>query len=214
MTTKPVRIFLLEDHPVMRLGLKMMLEERGFEVCGEAENAEQALKLLPEAAADVAVLDLSLQGETALQAVAECRQRFPALAIIIYSMHDTPLFVESAMRAGANGYVTKADPVAAIVNAIEDVRQGKQHFGPSLARELQKQDSDLARQGLKLREITGRELEVLTLLGQGFGLAEIADRFCISTRTVETHLNHLREKLGVKTNRELTRAAIQFLHPG
>jgi len=208
-----VRVFLLEDHPVMRLGLKMMLEERGFDVCGEAENPEQALSRAGESGADVAILDLSLGGELAIDTIAALRRKLPELAMVVYSMHDTPLFVESALRAGANGYVTKADPVETLIDAIAVVRSGKRHFGPALARALQKRSMEAGAPRVSLNELSTRELEVVTLLGQGFGLSEIAERLSISARTIETHLVRLRDKLGVKTNRELTRAAIQFLHP-
>ncbi len=211
---KPLRVFLLEDHPATRLGLKTMLEERGFVVCGEAEKIEQALALLPSAKADVAVFDLSLQGKTALSAISDFRNRFRKLAIIVYSMHDSVFFIESALQAGADGYVTKVDPVEALITAIGEVRKGKIHFGPSLAKDLEKKSYDPGNSGKKIREISGRELEVLTLLGQGFGQSEIAERLFLSPRTVETHLNRIREKLGVKSSRELIRAAIQFHRPG
>ncbi|MBF0502266.1 MAG: response regulator transcription factor [Candidatus Riflebacteria bacterium] len=209
-----IRVFLLEDHPVMRLGLKKMLEECGFEISGEAENPQQALILLQTAKTDVAIFDLSLQGETAFSAIAECRKRYPKLPIIIYSMHDSPLIVDNALHAGANGYVTKADSVETLISAIEEVLKGKRHIGPSLVKELQKQTVELEKQGFDFKKISRREIEVLTLIGQGYGLSEIAERLSISAKTVETHQIRLREKLGVKTNRELTRAAIKFLQPG
>ena len=210
---RPPRIFLLEDHPVMRLGLKMILTERGFEVCGEAERPDQAIPMLAECGAEVAILDLSLGGELALELISDLRRRFPDLLILVYSMHDTPLFVESALRAGANGYVTKADMVDALVEAIAAVRAGKRHFGTSLAKMSESGHGDVRAVQAALTELSPRELEVVTLLGQGYGLSEIAARMSISGRTIETHLVRLRAKLGVKSNRELTRAAIQFLHP-
>lgn len=206
------RVFLLEDHPVMRMGLKMMLEQRGFSVCGEAERPEQALKDLATVEAEVAILDLSLGGEMALEAIGELRRRLPDLKIVIYSMHDTTLFVESAMRAGANGYVTKADPVETLIEAIFAVMAGKRHLGPALVKSLEPQAKAWMSTSA-LSELSPRETEVVTLLGKGFGLSEIADRLHVSSRTIETHLTRLREKLGAKNNRELTRAAIQFLHP-
>lgn len=208
-----VKVFLLEDHPVMRLGLKMLLQERGFEVCGEAETPAEAMRLLPSSAAAVAVFDLSLGGETAIETIAKVRRRVPELLLIVYSMHDTPLFIESAFRAGANGYVTKADPVECLIDAIEAVKKGKRHLGPSLARTLEERLAANGEGNLALKSLSARELEILTLLGQGFGLAEIADRFTVSARTIESHLSNLQQKLGARNNRELTRFAIQFVHP-
>ena len=211
---EPLKVFLLEDHPVMRLGLKMLLQERGFDVCGEAETPGEALRLLPASTADVAVFDLSLGGEIAIETIAKVRRRVPQLLLIVYSMHDAPLFIESAFRAGANGYVTKADPVESLIEAISAVKQGQRHLGPSLARTLEERFAANGQLKATLDGLSTRELEVVTLLGQGFGLSEIADRFSVSSRTIESHLMHLRQKLGAQNNRGLTRIVIQFLHPG
>ena len=97
-----VKIFLVEDHPVMRLGLRMMLEEHGFNVCGEAETLREAFARLPEVAADIAIFDLSLNGETAFDAITLVRRQKPKLGLIVYSMHDTRLFVEQALQIGVN----------------------------------------------------------------------------------------------------------------
>ena len=208
------RIFLVEDHPVMRLGLKMMLQERGFIVCGEATSESEARDLLPSAQADIAIFDLSLNGETAFALMVAVRHMLPNVAMVVYSMHDAPLFVENALSIGINAYVTKADPVETLVEAIESVLQGKQYLGPTLAKTLEERIAVQGGSELALKQLSDRELEVLTLLGRGFGHSEIAQQLTVGVRTVETYLARLREKLGIANNRELIREAIRITHTG
>jgi len=209
-----IRVFLVEDHPVMRLGLKMMLEEKGLHVCGEAGNLDEAARLLPDSKAEVAVFDLSLNGETAFPVIEQIRQRLPAIGLIIYSMHDAPLFVDNAMSVGANAYVTKADPVETIVEAIHAVKAGKKFMGPSIAKTLEERITDSSGHGTTIKDLSAREIEVLTALGQGLSRAEIAEKHGLSVRTVETYIHRLKQKLGVDQNRELLREAIRVTHSG
>jgi len=212
--SEKVRVFLVEDHPVMRLGLKMMLLERGFDICGEASTTQEAFVALPNVSAHVAIFDLSLNGETIFEALKQVRYEHRNLGIIVYSMHDSQLFVENAMKLGVNAYVTKADPVETLVDAIAAVRSGRQFLGPTLLRSLEGRlvaDSCFVS---AMHELSERELEVLTLLGRGFGRTEIAASLALSTRTVETFLERLKQKLGVSNNRELLREAIRIIHPG
>lgn len=213
-TTTSLRVFLVEDHPVMRLGLKMMLRERGFDVCGEAGSAQELVEALADIDADMAIFDLSLNGETAFELLGQVRARCPKLGMIVYSMHDAQMFVEKALRVGVNGYVTKADPVETLIEAIEAVRNGKRYLGPALTKTLEERVSNQGGAGVALDELSDRELEVLTFLGQGFGRCEIAERLSLSARTIETFFDRLKAKLGVRSNRELVREAIRIIHPG
>ena len=208
------RIFLVEDHPVMRLGLKMMLKERGFIMCGEAASESEAKELLPAAQADIAIFDLSLNGDTAFAMMSAMRHMLPNVAMIVYSMHDAPLFVENALSIGVNAYVTKADPVETLVEAIESVLKGKQYLGPTLAKTLEERIYLQSGSELAIKQLSDREMEVLTLLGRGFGHGEIAQQLTVGVRTIETYLARLREKLGIANNRELIREAIRITHTG
>ncbi len=209
-----VKVFLVEDHPVMRLGLKMMLVEKGFAVCGEAGNLDEALHLLPKSAADVAVFDLSLNGDTAFSVLEQIRLWLPEMKLIIYSMHDAPLFVDNAISMGVNAYVTKADPVETIVDAINEVVAGRKFMGPSIARTLEERVLDSSGHGPAIKDLSTREIEVLTDLGQGLSRSEIAAKRGLSVRTVETYIQRLKNKLGVEQNRELIREAIRVTHSG
>ncbi|MBU1106162.1 MAG: response regulator transcription factor [Candidatus Riflebacteria bacterium] len=208
------RIFLVEDHPVMRLGLKMMLQERGFIVCGEAASESEAMALLPGAQADIAIFDLSLNGETAFAMMAAMRHLLPDVGMIVYSMHDSSLFVENALKIGVNAYVTKADPVETLVDAIFVVLEGKQYLGPTLIKSLEERITQQGGSELSLKQLSEREMEVLTLLARGFGPGEIAQQLSVSSRTVETYFSRLREKLGLNNNRELIREAIRVTYTG
>lgn len=214
LAPETARIFLVEDHPVMRLGLKMMLEEQGFNVCGEAASESEARDLLPSAQADIAIFDLSLNGDTAFAMMTAMRHMLPNVAMIVYSMHDSPLFVENALNIGVNAYVTKADPVETLVEAINSVLEGKQYLGPTLARTLEERISLQSGSELSIKQLSDREMEVLTLLGRGFGHGEIAQQLSVGVRTIETYLARLREKLGIANNRELIREAIRITHTG
>jgi len=211
--SEKVRVFLVEDHPVMRLGLKMMLLERGFDICGEASTTQEAFVALPNVSAHVAIFDLSLNGETIFEALKQVRYEHRNLGIIVYSMHDSQLFVENAMKLGVNAYVTKADPVETLVDAIAAVRSGRQFMGPTLTKSLGER---LDGNGLvgSTHELSERELEVLTFLGRGFGRTEIAASLSLSTRTIETFIERIKGKLNVTNNRELLREAIRITHPG
>lgn len=208
------RILLVEDHPVMRLGLKMMLEENGFIVCGEATNESEAREKLSTSQADIAIFDLSLNGETAFATMTAIRHMLPGIGIIVYSMHDAPLFVENALSIGVNAYVTKADPVETLVEAIQSVLKNKQYLGPTLAKTLEERISLQSGCELAIKKLSDREMEVLTLLGRGFSNSEIAQQLSVGVRTVETYLARLREKLGIINNRELIREAIRITHTG
>ncbi len=208
------RVFLVEDHPVMRIGLKMMLQEHGCHVCGETGNLENALTLLPVAMPEIAIFDLSLNGETAFNTLEFLRRQHPLIAQIVYSMHDSELFVEKALQIGVNAYVTKADPVETLIDAIAAVKAGKRFLGPTLAVSLKDRLSTQTGIRSSLPELSTREMEVLNLLGKGFSRSEIATQLDLSIRTVDTYIERLKQKLGAQSNRELVREAIRATNTG
>lgn len=210
---KSINLFLVEDHPVMRQGLKMMLVEHGYNICGETSTANEAIDLLPSANADIAILDLSLNGETAFSMIAQLRKCAPTVIFIVYSMHDSPLFVENAFHSGVKGYVTKADPVESLIEAIENVIAGKTYLCPTLANNIEQRFLTRGSLSKVLKELSDREMQVLTHIGSGFGCKEIAEKLNVNSRTIETYFARLKAKLGVANNRELVREAINVMHP-
>ncbi|MEW6709134.1 MAG: response regulator transcription factor [Candidatus Riflebacteria bacterium] len=214
MKTAETKVFIVEDHPVMRLGLKMMLEGKKIKVCGEAENLENAIRDIPGSSADIVVFDLSLNGENALPTIEQIHCQRPELGLIIYSMHDAPLLIENAMNLGASAYVTKAEPVETIFDAIQEVNAGRKFLSPLIAKSLEERIKENSGHSKILKSLSAREIEVLTGLGHGLGRSEIAQKHGLSVRTIETYISRLKKKLGVDQHRDLIREAIRVIHSG
>jgi DNA-binding NarL/FixJ family response regulator len=210
----PCRILLVDDHPTFRRGLAAAIgEDAGLTVCGEAEDAHKALEAMRRLKPDVAVIDISLPGTNGIELIKQMAAEQPALAFLVLSMHDETYFALRALRAGARGYVMKAEAPAEILAAIRKVQKGDLYVSPKLGDRL------IFRAIQSLEEGTGslvdrfsdREFEVFQLLGKGMGTREIAESLHLSAKTVETHRAHLKEKLGCKGANEVVRFAIDWV---
>ena len=213
-TAAQTRIYIVEDHPVMRIGLKMMLHESDCHVCGESSGVENLDSGISVAKPDITIFDLSINGETVFSTIEKVRRNFPQMGQIVYSMHDGPLFVETALKLGVDAYVTKADPVETIIDAIAAVRAGRRFLGPSLSISFEDRLSMNGGLTASLTDLSDREMEILTLIGNGFGRIDIARQLNLSRRTVDSYYERLKQKLGVSCNRELIRRAIDVAHTG
>ncbi|HOY67019.1 MAG TPA: response regulator transcription factor [Candidatus Ozemobacteraceae bacterium] len=203
-----IRVFVIDDHGVMRMGLRQLLTRRGFEVCGEAETAADALVRIGAVRPDVALVDLSLGRDDGMALLEKIRQAVPDVGLIVYSMHDDPLYVRRAITAGARGYVTKDDASSHLVDAIRAVHAGQQFYSESVAgRLVQSIATDAVTEPPPA--LSKREQDIYNLLGDGFSISEIAEMLHVSRKTVETHCGNLKQKLRVKSMRELSRTAIQ-----
>jgi len=180
------RIIIAEDHQVVRTGLKLLLQSRGYGVVGEAADGETALTLVAELQPDLLLLDLAMPGRLdGLQVTAHLRQNNWTLPIVVLSMHDEPALREAALQAGANAYILKQAPESELLDAV--------------ARCLPTPASST---------LTGRESEILRWLAEGYGNKDIANQLHISVKTVETHRAHLFQKLGLQSRADLVRYAI------
>ncbi len=197
---EPLRILVVDDHPAVRQGLAVLLAPDGIEVCAEAENRAGALERLGRVHPDLAVVDLSLDGEDGLALVAELSAR--GVNTLVYSMHEDARRVSAAFTAGALGYVTKREFHGVLVQAVREVAAGRRFVSPKAAAVLVD-----GRLPVAVR-FSPREDHVYRLLGQGFNAAEIADRLEISGHTAETYFARLRNKLNLKSMHELRRQAI------
>jgi DNA-binding NarL/FixJ family response regulator len=210
---RAARVLIVDDHPVFRAGLVQVLGgEPGLAVCGEAGSAEEALGLLDGLAPDLLVVDISLGGASGLELVKQVHQRRPGLPTLVLSMHDETLFAERSLRAGARGYVNKQEAVGHMIAAMRKVLAGETYLSRRMAARLEVRRTE---RGAGLEEpvatLSDRELEVFSLIGQGLGTRDIAERLGLSVKTVETYREHIKNKLLLDTATELTRRAVAWV---
>ena len=202
-------ILLVDDHEVVRDGVKRILDKQpGAVTFGEASTAPEALELVREQDWDVVLLDISLGDRDGLEVLKEIKHLRPRLPVLILSMHSEELFARRALKAGADGYITKNSPRAELAEAVEKVRKGGIYVSRSLAEklviDLRKGEDQPPHDTL-----SDREFEVLRLIASGKTVGEIADMLSLSAGTISTYRARILEKMGMKTNAELTHYAIQ-----
>jgi DNA-binding NarL/FixJ family response regulator len=201
-----VRILLVDDHAVLRSGLRLLLErEPGLEPIGEAATAEEAVRALPRLSPDVVVIDVEMPGIGGLEGIALIRERAPDARVLVLSMHDEARDVRRAFDAGAHGYLPKAAADEDLVRAIRAVAAGERYVHPSLGAALA---APQAASG-PIDELTARERDVLRLLALGHTNQEIAEQLVVSVRTVESHRAHVMTKLRVSTRAGLVGEALR-----
>jgi two-component system, NarL family, response regulator NreC len=204
--SEPVRILLVDDHAVLRSGLRLLLErEEGLEPVGEASTAEEALRALPRLRPDMVVMEVEMPGMGGLEGIARVIERAPDARVLVLSMHDRPRDVRRAFDSGAHGYLPKAAADEDLVRAIRAVASGQRYVHPSLGAALATPAGDHG----PLDDLTAREREVLRLLALGHTNQEIAERLVVSVRTVESHRAHVMTKLRVDTRAGLVREALR-----
>ncbi len=208
------RIVIVDDHPLVREGLIGLLSAQSdFEVCGEAAGATEARRVVATTRPDVAIVDLTLADGSGLELIKEFKANTSGMKLLVLSMHDESLFAERALRAGAVGYVSKHEASRTIVQAVRTILAGKLYLSPNMT-ELVVQRAFVAGGDLSrppVDRLTEREREVFELIGQGISSRQIAARLEVSPKTVETHREHIKEKLELTTGAELTRYAVQWV---
>jgi DNA-binding NarL/FixJ family response regulator len=203
------RIVIVDDHPIVRLGIRQMLAaERDFEVCGEAESADAAKRLITHAAPDLAIVDLSLAEGTGLDLIRWLRGAAPALPVLVLSMHDEALFAERVLRAGARGYIMKREAITGLVGAVRQLLSGRIYVSDGMAQAvLERLGHDGAASDNALANLTDRELEVFDLIGRGLATSAIAEQMAVSVKTIETYRSNIKTKLNLKDATDLVRFA-------
>lgn len=199
------RLFIADDHHMMVQALKALLEPY-FDVAGVAFSGDELLRLLPAARADALVLDLQMPGRSGLDLLPELTQRYPALKILIVTMHVDRVLADAALHGGAHGFVPKDSPVEELVVALNEVLAGRKFISPAVPR-LSNRVS-MGAQHLGLSRLTPRQQEIVQLIGAGKSTAEIADRLGLSGHTVSFHRKNIRRTLGIETEWGLVRYAI------
>jgi DNA-binding NarL/FixJ family response regulator len=203
------RILIVDDHPIVRLGIRQMLAaERDLEVCGEAESPEAARQLISSTRPDLAVVDLSLAEGTGLDLIRSLRESEPMLPVLVLSMHDEALFAERVLRAGARGYIMKREAITGLVRAIRQVLSGRIYVSDSMAQTvLERLGHEAAAPDSPLATLTDRELEVFDLIGRGQSTGAIAEQLGVSIKTIETYRSNIKTKLNLKDATDLIRFA-------
>lgn len=203
-----IRIMLVDDHEVVRSGLRRLLEQNdGVEVIAEADSGEQAYQLYGECLPDVVVMDMSMPGMGGLEALRRIIARYPQARVIIFSMHENAAFASQALSAGARAYVAKSGAADDLVQAVREVAQGKGYLSAGIAQQIALQT--LSGSDDPTRLLSAREFEVFRLLAAGKGIDEISNTLRISQKTVANYQTLLKQKLGINSPIELVRLAIK-----
>lgn len=207
-----IRIVLADDHPVVRHGVRGLLQaEPGFVVVGEATDGLETVQLVEKLQPEVLVVDLMIPGVNGLEVIRQVRQRLPLIRIVVLSMHANEPYVLEALRNGAAGYVLKDSSAGDLVLAVRQVLAGQRYLSPPLSERAVEAYLQRSRETSfdPYDALTEREREVLHLAAEGLSNPDVAARLSISPRTVETHRANLMRKLGLKTQTDLIRYALK-----
>ncbi len=209
-----VKILVVDDHAVVRSGLKMLLEGKAeFQVIGEAADGDEAIQAVNALRPDVVLMDLNMpQGKDGLTATAELKKLHPDVAVLILTMHDDDEYLFRGIHAGASGYILKSAPHEELLTAIRSVSAGNAYLYPTATKRLMGEYLEKLKHGDSTNTyetLSDREKEVLGLIAKGYSNKEIAEQLVISVKTVETHKSNVMEKLGLRTRPELVKYAVK-----
>jgi len=210
-------ILIVDDHPVLRRGLGALIEsESDLAVCGEAATCTAALAAIREHPPDLVIVDLGLDGSDGLDLIKEMKTRHPEIPALVLSMHDEAVYAERALRAGARGYVTKQQLDATVLVAIRRLLGGEMYMSDALGARLAAQyvGGRTLATGSLLHALSDRELQVFRLIGHGRRTRQIADTLHLSIKTIESHCEHIKQKLGLESAAQLAQRATQWVETG
>jgi DNA-binding NarL/FixJ family response regulator len=205
-------VFVVDDHPLLRQGLALLINrEQDLMVCGEAEEAQVAIESIAEKKPDILIVDISLHGPDGLDLLKNLRMLYPDLPVLILSMHDESIYAERALRARANGYIMKQEATEKVLIAVRRILGGDIYLSDRMANKLLHQyiSGSSADMSSRLSALSDRELEVFRLIGEGRSARQIAEKLRLSIKTVETYQAHIKDKLSLRSGRELVQHAIQ-----
>ena len=207
-------ILIVDDHPMFREYLTQLINrELGLNVCGEADNVRDAMRLIQEHRPDVAIVDITLRGPSGLELLKDIKAQGIKISVLVLSMHEEELYAERAMRAGARGYITKNEVSTTVVKAIRKVVAGEIYASKRFTNTLLERiiQTRSAPDASEIASLADRELEVLQLLGRGKNTREIAQALGLGESTVETYRSRIREKLGLNSSAALYLRAAQWV---
>ncbi|MGZ3253125.1 MAG: response regulator [Burkholderiaceae bacterium] len=208
MTTNTIKVLLVDDHAIARNGVRLMLSSAiDISVNGEAGNAQEAMQLVRDQEFDVAVVDITMPGKNGLDLLKSLRIDKPKLAVLILSTYSEEIYAVRALKLGAAGYLTKDTSSADLITAVRKAATGGKYVGPALMEKLASMIGGAVRSTHEA--LSNRELEVLKLIAAGESLVRIAETLHLSPNTVTTYRTRILEKMGMASNAELTRYALE-----
>ncbi len=208
-----MQIMIIDDHPVVRKGLKSILEDiPGYNVCAEAEDAATAIKLLAEHEPELAIIDLELKGDVSgIELISVIKKRYKKIIILVMSMNEGTIFAERSIKAGARGYITKAEASDNIMTAIDSVISGRLYLSNSVSSKIAgKMLLGSADDDIDVNVLSNREFEIFRLIGRGYKRNEIAKKLNININTIESHRRNIRDKFSIEKSSDLTKIAINW----
>ena len=213
MPERRARIFLVDDHPLVREWLSNLIEQQDdLTVCGEADDVPRAQRAIAAAKPDLAIVDISLQGGSGIELIKQVKAQDAQLPIVVFSMHDESVYAERAIRAGARGYIMKRESAKNVVGAIRQVLGGRLYVSSEVAALFAEKFVD-GRQPANvspIEQLSDRELEVFGLLGQGYDTRRVAETLHLSIKTVQAYCARIKEKLNLSSGTELLREAVYW----
>ena len=208
-----LKVLLVDDHPITRQGMRALVNQQlNLEVCGEADNAGQAIDLVTKLQPDLAVVDISLRTTNGIELTKHIRAQAPNLGVLVVSMHDEALYAERALRAGAKGYVMKQDAGERVAVALQQIARGEIYLSDKMKEKMLHRFVNKKSDGVvfAIDTLSDREMEVFQLIGNGYSTRQIAERLNLSSKTIDSYREHLKLKLGLSSGPELVRHAIQW----
>jgi len=212
--TQRARILIVDDHPLVRSGLKLLIDcEPDLAVCGEAANANEAMRLLESQKPDLLIVDLSLKESSGLELIKRIKARSPEAKMLVSSMFEEALYAERVLSAGALGFVHKQEGMERVIEAIRCVLSGRVWLSSAMSERMLRRMtvSQPTTSQSPVHTLSDRELEVFEQIGRGRATKDIARQLHLSIKTVETHREKIKAKLGLKSAAELNRAAFQWV---
>jgi DNA-binding NarL/FixJ family response regulator len=209
---KRSKVLIVDDHAILRQGLAELINDQADLVtCGEAESPPKAIKALVETTPDVVIVDITLAGGDGIELCKQIRNRWPALPILVLSMHDESLYAQRALAAGAMGYVMKQEPQETVMAAIRRVLKGEVYVSEQIASKMLRNLSGAraTAETSPLQRLSDREIQIFRLIGEGRTVKDIAESLFLSPKTVETHKEHIKQKLNLQSSNDLRRYAIE-----
>lgn len=212
--TQPVKVMLVEDHQMFREWLaQMIVKDRSFTICGEADNIQSAMQAIQRDRPDIAIIDITLRGSSGLELIKDLKASGITMPVLVLSMHEETLYAERVLRAGARGYITKHEASSTLLKAIRHVLSGEVYLSEKMTAAMLAKMTGQGNRMLSsgMESLADRELEVFQLVGKGFNTREIAEQLHLGETTVDTYRARIKDKLQLRNAAELYSRAAQWV---